>query len=170
MTVFVKKYQNTNRKSKAFGKTYARTVMIGTVGINELSAEISETCTVTRHDIIAVLSALGPAMSRMLQSSVRVKLPYLGTFKLGVNTEGEENEEDFNVMHNVKGIHVLFHPETQVNAQGNWENELTRGSKIAELPKDYKVKPASGDTGDDEGGNAGGDNTPSQEDAGEDRP
>ena len=125
MTVFAKKYQNKNKKSRAYGKTYARAVMVGTVGIEELAEAMSESCTVTRSDIVAVLSALGPAMRRMLQKSLRVQLPYLGTFKLGLTTIGEEDAEDFDMQHNVKGVHVLFHPETKVNTRGQWENDLT---------------------------------------------
>ena len=144
MTLFVKKYQSKNRKNNSFGKTYARTTMIGTIGIEEMADLLSEMCTVTRHDIIAVLSALGPTMSRQLQQSKRVELPYLGTFKLGVTTKGEENEDDFDVRFNVKGVHVNFHPETTTNAQGKWENHLTRGVTVGELPKNLKEVVANG--------------------------
>jgi predicted histone-like DNA-binding protein len=154
MTLFVKKYQSKNRKNNSFGKTYARTTMIGTIGIEEMADLLSEMCTVTRHDIVAVLSALGPTMSRQLQQSKRVQLPYLGTFKLGVTTKGEENEEDFDVKHNVKNVHVNFHPETTTNAQGKWVNSLTRGVIVGELPKNLKeVTANSGNSG--TGGNSG---------------
>ena len=169
MTVFAKKYQNKNKKSRAYGKTYARAVMVGTVGIEELAEAMSESCTVTRSDIVAVLSALGPAMRRMLQKSLRVQLPYLGTFKLGLTTIGEEEAEDFDMQHNVKGVHVLFHPETKVNTRGQWENDLTRGTVVGELPKNFQAAQAanSGSEGGEEGG---GNNNSGQEEAGEDRP
>ena len=169
MTVFAKKYQNKNKKSRAYGKTYARAVMVGTVGIEELAEAMSESCTVTRSDIVAVLSALGPAMRRMLQKSLRVQLPYLGTFKLGLTTIGEEDAEDFDMQHNVKGVHVLFHPETKVNTRGQWENDLTRGTVVGELPKNFQAAQAanSGSEGGEEGG---GNNNSGQEEAGEDRP
>jgi len=159
MSLFIKKYQNKNQQSKAYLKTYGRAVMIDTVGVDKLADVISENCTVTRHDIVAVLSALGPAMANVLQQSMRVQLPYLGTFKLGVSTIGEQNADDFDVRKNVKGVHVIFHPETKTNAQGKWENHLTRGAKVAELPKNLRevIEAGTGD-GDDEG------------EAGEDRP
>ena len=170
MTVFAKKYQNKNKKSRAYGKTYARAVMVGTVGIEELAEAMSESCTVTRSDIVAVLSALGPAMRRMLQKSLRVQLPYLGTFKLGLTTIGEEDAEDFDMQHNVKGVHVLFHPETKVNTRGQWENDLTRGTVVGELPKNLQNVAAAASDGDDEGGEGGNGGNSGQEEAGEDRP
>jgi len=155
MTLFVKKYQSKNRKNNSYGKTYARAMMIGTIGIEEMADLLSEMCTVTRHDIIAVLSALGPTMSRQLQQSKRVELPYLGTFKLGVTTKGEENEDDFDVRFNVKGVHVNFHPETTTNAQGKWENHLTRGVTVGELPKNLKEVVANGSNSGSNSGNSG---------------
>jgi len=152
MSLFIKKYVNNNPKQeKAYQKTYARTVMIDTVGIEQLAEEMSETCTVTRHDIVAVLSALGPSMARVLQQSMKVQLPYLGTFKLGVKTIGETDADNFDVKKNIKGVHVVFHPETRVNAKGLWENGLTRGVRVAELPKNLRDVPEDGD--DDQDGN-----------------
>ncbi len=152
MTLFIKKYQSTNKHSKTFGRTYGRAAMIGTAGIDEISTQIQESCTLTRHDIIAVLSALGPVMSRIMQNSQRVSLPFIGTFKLGVSTIGEEKAEDFDTKTNIKGVHVLFHPETRVNTKGLWEDALTHGTKVAELPKNLKeiVNPDEGGSGSDE--------------------
>ncbi len=165
MSLFIKKYQNQNKQSKAYGKTYGRAVMIDTVDVDKLAEMISEACTVTKHDILAVLSALGPAMSRSLQQSMRVYLNGLGTFKLGVTTIGEQDADDFDVRKNVKGVHVLFHPETTTNAQGKWENKLTRGAKVAELPKNLRELIENDNIGGDSGDDNSGDDTP-----GEDRP
>ena len=152
MALCIKKYQSTNTHSKAYGRTYGRAVMIGTAGIEEVAAQIQESCTLTRHDIVAVLSALGPVMSRIMQNSKRVQLPFLGTFKLGVYTIGEEKAEDFSTHKNIKGVHVLFHPETRVNTQGLWENELTHGTQVMELPKNMRpVEEPEEDEGGDDG-------------------
>ena len=163
MSLLIKKYKNNNQMSKAYGKTFGRATMIGTTSTEQLATMISETCTVTRHDIIAVLSALGPVMSRQMQNSFRVKLDYLGTFKLGVNSTGELDEEDYDVKKNVRGVHVIFHPETTVNVKGRWENALTRGVKVAELPKNL-LNLAEINSDDEPGGGGG------QSDEGEDRP
>ena len=166
MKLFIKKYQNNNEKSNAFGKTYGRTVMLGTTELEELATEIQESCTATRADILAVLSALGPAIKRKLQSSMRVMIPYLGTFKLGVKTKGEVLEEDFDVRKNVLGVHVVFQPETKVE-NGHRVKELTRGVRLAELPKNLMALADSededentGNTGNTGDNNGGGDDTP----------
>ena len=132
--LFIKKYVNNNDKSSAFGKTYGRAVMLGTCDIEELASEIQASCTATRADILAVLSALGQAISNKLQSSQRVRIPYLGTFKLGVTTKGEVNAADFSVQKNVLAVRVLFKPETKIE-NGHRVSEMTRGARVAELPK-----------------------------------
>ena len=134
--------------------------MVDTIDINKMAEMISEACTVTRHDILAVLSAFGPVMSRSLQQSMKVYLKDLGTFKLGVRTIGEQDADDFDARKNVKSVHVLFHPETVVNANGKWENQLTRGTRVAELPKNLREVADNDDSSD----------TPGEDTPGEDRP
>ena len=150
MALFIKKYINNNDQSEAYGKTYGRAAMLGTVEVEELAEEIQSECTATRHDILAVVSALGTAVKRKLHESKRVHIPYLGTFKLSVNTKGEEKAEDFNMRDNILNVHVLFQPETTVE-NGHRVKELVRGIKVKEMPKYVGL-----DEDDDEPANGGG--------------
>lgn len=135
MSLFIKKYQNNNKKMEnTYGKWYGRAVILDAVEIEELAKEIQENCTVKRADILAVVSELGPSIKKIVQRSHKVTIPYLGSFKLGVKTVGAETMEDFDIKKNVKGVRVLFYPETK--ADGNrMVKELTRGVRVAELPK-----------------------------------
>lgn len=153
MAVLIKKYVNNNKQSNAYGKTYGRVAQMGTVEIDELASEIQGECTVTRSDTLAVISALGVVVKRKLQESKRVHLPYLGTFKLGVNTKGEEKAENFNMRDNILGVHVIFQPETTVE-NGHRVKELLRGLRVQEM---QKYAGLGGDEADD-GGSGSGDN------------
>ena len=115
MSLIYHKYQNKNEDSKAYGKWYARAVIKETVSIEEVALKMQDNCTVKRADILAVLSELGPTITEMLQSSKGVKIPYLGTFKLGISSEGADAPENFTVRKNIKGVHVLFQPEEDVD-------------------------------------------------------
>ena len=132
MSLIYHKYQNKNEDSKAYGKWYARTVINQSVNIEELALKMQDNCTVKRADILAVLSELGPTMTEVLQDSKSVKIPYLGTFKLGISSEGADTPEKFNVRKNIKGVHVLFRPETHVEANGTRSQNMTKGVRLVE--------------------------------------
>ena len=167
MSLFIKKYQYNNEKNeKAFGKWYGRAVIIDKVQIEELAAEIEDNCTVKRADILAVLSELGPTIKKVLQRSMKVVIPYLGSFKLAVKSTGTEAIEDFDLKKNITNVRVLFYPETKVD-NGRMVKELTRGVRVAELPKNasYLEEADGEDTGNTQGDGQqqGGDNGESVE-------
>ena len=144
MALYIKKYQSKRRNSTSYGKWYGRPVMLGTATIDELATEIEEKCTVTHSDILAVLAALGVSIKHKLQESKRVRIDFLGTFKLGVNSSGVIKESDYDVKSNIKDVHVVFQPETTVE-NGHRVKELTRGARVAELAK--MLKPATATNG-----------------------
>jgi len=158
MALFIKKYQNKVKKSKAYGKWYGRAVMLGTVEIEELAAEIEEKCTATHSDVLAVLAALGVSIKRKLQESKRVRIPYLGTFKLGVSSAGVIKESDYDVKNDIKGMHVIFQPETTVENKHRVK-EMIRGARVAEL---NKVVNPTGSTGTGSGSGSATDDQGSQ--------
>jgi predicted histone-like DNA-binding protein len=132
MSLIYHKYQNKNEDSKAYGKWYARAVIKETVSIEEVALKMQDNCTVKRADILAVLSELGPTITEMLQSSKGVKIPYLGTFKLGISSEGADAPENFTVRKNIKGVHVLFRAESTYDANGKYSHNMTRGVRLME--------------------------------------
>lgn len=132
MKLIYQKYQNKNEQSTAYNKWYGRVVINETVGIEQLASRMQDNCTVKRADILAVLSELGPTIRDLLQDSKRVSIPYLGAFKLGITTTGAETPKKFTVKENVKGVHVIFQPETHVTVDGKRVKDLVKDCRLAE--------------------------------------
>lgn len=163
--LFYRKYQNNNPQNSGYGKWYGRVVITETVGIEYLATKMQDNCTVKRADILAVLSELGPTMSDLLKDSKRVRIPYLGCFKLGIKTTGEEDPEKFNARTNVDNVHVIFQPETKATEAGKMVKVLVEGVSVMELPNPDKKKdeddpddPDNGSNSDGGEDNNGGDN------------
>ena len=133
--LFYRKYQNNNPQNSGYGKWYGRVVITETVDIEYLATKMQDNCTVKRADILAVLSELGPTMSDLLKDSKRVRIPYLGCFKLGIKTTGEEDPEKFNARTNVDNVHVIFQPETKATEAGKMVKVLVEGVSMSEKKK-----------------------------------
>ena len=154
MPLLYKLQKNNNTKSAAYGKWYAKAQHVGTVDIAKLAKIMQRNCTVKESDIKAVLTELVETMRDQLQDSKRVKLDGLGSFKLGIKSEGVLEACDYNVRQNIKNIRVNFQPETKVESyMGNSirRNALLDDLTIQEAPKndvDTSKKPDSDDSGD----------------------
>ena len=138
--LFYRKYKNNNQHSKGYGKTYARAIITETVEIEAIANRIQDNCTVKRSDILAVLSELGPTVSDLVKDSKRVRIPYLGCFKLGIKTIGENDPDKFNARDNVDSVHVIFQPETKTVDQGRRVKTMVEGVVLAEEPSAKSAK------------------------------
>ena len=74
MSIKYKMYQLKNSSSSRNGYWYARAAHTGTIETKQLASRISDRCTVTEADILAVISALVNEMSYNLKNGMRVKL------------------------------------------------------------------------------------------------
>jgi len=79
--------------------------------------------------------AQGWRLRDQLQDSKRVKLDGLGSFKLGLSTDGVEDYDKFEPRKHVKDVHVIFTPETTVDANGTRSKTFLEGVTVTELPK-----------------------------------
>ena len=79
MSINYRLYQDNRKNSKKKGHWYARTVVTNCVDIKALAARISNSCTVTEPDILAVISALVTEMNYALTQGSKVKVDGLGT-------------------------------------------------------------------------------------------
>ena len=141
MAVFYKLYQDNRKNSKQKGSWYGRAKHVDTVTTEQLAEEMQENCTVKRSDILAVISELVTTMRKRLQNSMAVKIDRLGTFKIGINTRPSKTVKDFKVQENVRGVLLLFQPETKVDKNGYRRRAMLTGVKVRELPKnDVKVE------------------------------
>ena len=188
MSIKIERYQNVNRKSTAFGKTFGRIVYEKKVmDIRRLAEHIQTHGSIYTYDTICgVLAKLEKCIPELLSQGYKVKLEGLGTLKLYAKTKGEPEVTDFTVAKNVKKLRVRFTPE-QSDFSLVSTGAVTRSGSAAGLELlNYYVESvesdgtrnivyldgtsASGGSGNGGDGGNGGDNTPSQEDAGEDRP
>ena len=104
-----RKYQNKNRKSSAYGKTYARMVPTGTLGTDEICDHIAKHGTIYTSDIVkGVVEKFINCFEELLLEGYKLKLDGLGTFYLSVQTEGTETEEEFIPNANIKKVRVAF--------------------------------------------------------------
>ena len=150
MAVFYRLSQVTSPKQKGYGKWYPRAVMTNTVDTNELANIMQRNCTVKKSDILAVISELIETMQDQLQDSKRVKLNGLGTFKIGLTSEGANSAADFSSSKHIKGLHVLFQPEVKTDSNGQRQKTFISGCTVQEAPKNAvdtsKPKTEGGDT------------------------
>lgn len=88
-------------------KFYARLISPIPVKCQQLATVISEKCTVTIHDVKAVLSALEEEIVNYLRNGASVRLGDLGTFRATIKSVGALNREDF-VAKNIRRVNVRF--------------------------------------------------------------
>jgi predicted histone-like DNA-binding protein len=116
MSHLYKLVKNTNEKmTEAFGKWYARPVYTGTLDLNGIAELIQRNSTAKKSDALAVLTEMVEVISDALKSSQRVKIDGFGTFKVGMASKGVSSVKDFTITENLKGVHVLFQPEEDVD-------------------------------------------------------
>ena len=107
--IFYRKYQNQNKKSSGYGKTYARVVPTGTMDTDEICKHIAEHGTIYTSDIVkGVVEKFINCFEELLLAGNKLKLNGLGTFYLSVKSEGAETEKDFNPASNIKKVRVVF--------------------------------------------------------------
>lgn len=135
MAVFYRLYQNNNENFVNKGKWYARATMTETVDMDKLADRIQRNCTAKKSDVRAVLTELVEVMQDELQASHRVKLNGFGSFKIGIRSSAADSVKDFNVTKNVKGLHVIFQPETKISADKTRTRTFLTGCSVQEAPK-----------------------------------
>lgn len=77
------------------GKYYAQAQARGEAGIRELSQRIQQTCTVTRADVLAVLTALEDVISDCLANGEIVRLGELCSLRVSVSGEGTVTKDEY---------------------------------------------------------------------------
>ena len=114
--IFFFLFQNKNEEMpKAYQKWYARPVVTETIDLDYIAERIQRNSTAKKSDAKAVLTEMVEVITDALQSSQRVKIDGFGAFKVGLSSRGADSEEDFTVSENVRGMRIIFQPETQTD-------------------------------------------------------
>lgn len=77
------------------GKFYAQAQARGVAGIRELSERIQQECTVTRADVMAVLTALEGVVSDCIANGEIVRLGELGSLRISLSGEGSLTMDEY---------------------------------------------------------------------------
>ncbi len=116
MSHLYKLVQNTNEKmTGAYQKWYARPVYTGTIDLDGIAQLIQRNSTAKKSDAKAVLTEMVEVITDALQASQRVHIDGFGTFKVGMSSKGADEVKKFTIAENLKGVRILFQPETSVD-------------------------------------------------------
>ena len=109
---YVKK-QNTNSKSTAYGKYYAKAVYDESfVGIDEIAEYIQQQASVKKSDVKAAIGELGEALKHYMELGQKVRIDGIGIFKVGFSAIGVEDPDDCTAA-TITTRRIIFTPETQ---------------------------------------------------------
>lgn len=162
MSVKYRKVVNNRKNSKTKGKVYGRAVVDGVVDTKEIARKINKRCTLTEPDIIAVINALETEIGYGLSDGKRVVLDGFGSFKVGLTTTPADSAKKFTSA-NIKGMHVIFLPATEME-QGKRVKNMLKGVKAEEMTEYTGI--GSGDTTSNAGNTDSGKTDPGKTDSG----
>lgn len=165
-----RKVKNNRKNSPTKGMIYGRAVVNKVVHTRAIAKKITERCTVTEPDILAVINALMTEISANIADGNKVVLDDFGSFKLGIRTSPAESARKFTEA-NIKNKYIIYSPYT-VMEQGRRVKPMLSGIKMEELTEYNGIEDkengggtSGGTSGDTSGGtdkdNPSGGNPPS---------
>ena len=86
---------------------YAQIGRVQPLDINDISRNISEVCTVTRHDILGVLSALQEEIIKALLAGRSVRLGDLGSFRPTLQSSASATAPEVSQA-NIRHVRAVF--------------------------------------------------------------
>ena len=150
-------YQNQNEHNAAFGKWYARVKYLESLNTRKLSNHIAEHGSIYTPDIVyGVMEKFRSCLLEMLLNSKKVKIEGLGTFYTTLECQkgGALAKDKFNILKDVKGLHIRFLPETEQEQNISSREFLKQAEFInidSLLPKEEEDE-ENGGTGNGENG------------------
>lgn len=120
-------YRTVKRKSPKDGsvKYYGAPLRLGYLNLQEIADYICQECTVTPHDVKAVLSSLQEQVIRALLDGKSVRLGDLGSFHVTFSSNGVTAEKDFTVK-DIKAVRVQFNKSSAMRAAFSSANNKLR--------------------------------------------
>lgn len=126
-----RKVKNNRKNSPTKGMIYGRAVVNSVVHTSAIAKKITERCTVTEPDILAVINALMTEISANIAEGNKVVLDEFGSFKLGIRTSPAVNAKKF-TQANIKNMYVIYTPYTVMD-HGKRVKPMLSGIKMEEL-------------------------------------
>ena len=148
--------------NEKFGVWYPTAVTVGLpVPVKKLAKRLSQMCTVTYADVMAVLGELPGVMADYMAQGKSVRLDGLGTFRYTLSTKGVETEDEFDFQKQVRAVRVQFVPAREgAQTKGSVSTRSLVPTGIEWLPYDPEMVTGDGSgTTTEPGGNEGGGGT-----------
>ncbi|MCQ2205806.1 MAG: HU family DNA-binding protein [Bacteroidaceae bacterium] len=109
---------------------YAMAAPVTTIKLEGLAEEISQECTVTAHDIRAVISAMEEKIITHLQNGQSIRLGLLGSFCPTIRSRSSRTPEGFN-NGNITGIGATFRPSSTMKYKLSADNPAVQFQRAA---------------------------------------
>ena len=130
---------------------YAQLMPCEPVHLEALCQDVSDQCTVTVHDVKAVISALQEHIFKILRDGNSVRLGDLGSFHPTLATTGSDLAKDVTAA-NVTGVRVRFTASPRMRFELSPKNPAVIFKKCADPTTSGPEPPSSGLEGDSSGG------------------
>lgn len=152
-----RKVKNNRKNSPTRGMIYGRAVVNRVVHTSAIAKNITERCTVTEPDILAVINALMTEISANIAEGNKVVLDNFGSFKLGIRTSPAVSAKKF-TQANIKAMYIIYSPYSVMN-QGKRVKPMLSGIKMEEMTEYNGIEDkenGGGTSGGTSGGTTGG--------------
>ncbi len=93
---------------------HANATSVTPIMLDELAEDISGSCTVTKHDVKAVISVLEEKIIKALRNGQSVRLGDLGSFHARISSKAAATTDAFEQSENIRGILVRFTPSSKM--------------------------------------------------------
>lgn len=148
-----RKVKNNRKNSPTKGMIYGRAVVNSVVHTSAIAKKITERCTVTEPDILAVINALMTEISANIAEGNKVVLDNFGSFKLGIRTSPAVSAKKFTSA-NIKAMYIIYSPYSVMD-QGKRVKPMLSGIKMEEMTEYNGIEDKENDGG-TSGGTSGG--------------
>ena len=149
-----RKVKNNRKNSPTRGMIYGRAVVNRVVHTSAIAKKITERCTVTEPDILAVINALMTEISANIAEGNKVVLDEFGSFKLGIRTSPAVSAKKFTSA-NIKNMYVIYTPYTFMD-HGKRVKPMLSGIKMEEMTEYNGIEDEENAGGTTGGGTSGG--------------
>lgn len=126
-----RKVKNNRKNSPTRGMIYGRAVVNRVVHTSAIAKKITERCTVTEPDILAVINALMTEISANISEGNKVVLDNFGSFKLAIRTSPAVSAKKF-TQANIKAMYIIYSPYSVMD-QGKRVKPMLSGIKMEEM-------------------------------------
>lgn len=138
--------------NEKMGVYFPQAVTVGKpVDTKKIAERLSQISTVSKSDVMAVLGDLAGVLADYMAQGKSVRLDGLGTFRYTLETQGVEQEADFDFQKQLKAVRVQFTPQREgAVTKGGTATRSLVPSGIEWMPMDGAATSGT-DTGEDGG-------------------